>query len=191
MELGDFVKGQAKALSDIMAAQYVVAYNKGIAAKLRQQDLAMIKNTAQPTMMHGAGSKVNAQPLGFTDNVDYESLVTGGKVNRKKKANKWLDFSSKAIDVALDKAEKAKQLAGAGKKSGKISRKKKADQWLDFSSKAIDLGLEKGEKAKHLAGAGAPRRPSAWVIHVKAYAANHGVSYKDAMSAARATYKKM
>jgi hypothetical protein len=30
---------------------------------------------------------------------------------------------------------------------------------------------------------------SAWITHVKAYAAKHGVSYKDALKAARATYR--
>jgi hypothetical protein len=32
-------------------------------------------------------------------------------------------------------------------------------------------------------------RASAWISHVKAYAAKHGVSYKDALKAARATYR--
>jgi hypothetical protein len=30
---------------------------------------------------------------------------------------------------------------------------------------------------------------SAWIQHVKAYAAKHGVSYKDALKSARATYR--
>ena len=33
-------------------------------------------------------------------------------------------------------------------------------------------------------------KTSSWIEHVKAYAAKHGVSYKDAMSAAKASYKK-
>jgi len=227
--LQKFTDEQARFITDAQAEQYKIAYNRGVAAILRKQELNMIHNTVQPTMM-GGGSKANAMPLGFTDNVDYQALVTGGKISRSKKAAKWLDFSSKAIDVGLSKAARAKDLAGSGKKSGKISRSKKADKWLgfvgdtldvglekaskakeiagsgtksgkisrtnkaakwlDFTSNALDVGLSKAAKVKDMAGSGAPRKPSAWILHVKAYAAKHGVSYKDAMSAARATYKK-
>ena len=48
--------------------------------------------------------------------------------------------------------------------------------------KSVGLGKEKKEKKA--------RKPSRWVEHVKAYAKEHGVSYKEAMSKAKATYKK-
>jgi hypothetical protein len=39
--------------------------------------------------------------------------------------------------------------------------------------------------------AGKPKRaPSAWIMHVKKYREEHGGLYKDAMKAAKATYKK-
>ena len=51
------------------------------------------------------------------------------------------------------------------------------------------LVVDKAEVS--LAGAGKPKRPpSKWILHVKAYREKHGGSYKDAMKAAKATYKK-
>jgi hypothetical protein len=50
---------------------------------------------------------------------------------------------------------------------------------------------EPTDEAKVLkAGAKKPRAASAWVSHVKAYAKEHGISYKAAMSAAKPSYKK-
>jgi hypothetical protein len=50
---------------------------------------------------------------------------------------------------------------------------------------------EPADEAKVLkAGAKKPRAASAWVSHVKAYAKEHGISYKAAMSAAKPSYKK-
>jgi hypothetical protein len=37
---------------------------------------------------------------------------------------------------------------------------------------------------------GKERKPSPWIAHVKAYAAQHGLSYKEAMSQAKSTYKR-
>jgi hypothetical protein len=37
---------------------------------------------------------------------------------------------------------------------------------------------------------GKERKPSPWIAHVKAYAAEHGLSYKEAMSQAKSTYRK-
>jgi hypothetical protein len=48
----------------------------------------------------------------------------------------------------------------------------------------------KGKVKEELVGAGAKRPPSKWILHVKAYAKDHNVSYKEAMSAARPSYKK-
>ena len=50
---------------------------------------------------------------------------------------------------------------------------------------------EPADEAKVLkAGAKKPRAASAWVSHVKAYAKEHGISYKAALSAAKPSYKK-
>jgi hypothetical protein len=37
---------------------------------------------------------------------------------------------------------------------------------------------------------GKERKPSPWIAHVKSYAAQHGLSYKDAMTQAKASYKR-
>jgi len=226
--LQKFTDEQARFITDAQAEQYKIAYNRGVAAILRKQELNMIHNTVQPTMM-GGGSKANAMPLGFTDNVNYQALVTGGKkkVNRLKKANQWTEYASDLFDTGLDKAKKVESLGAGisgGKKNkvnrlkkanqwtsyasdlfdtgidkakkvealgaGKVNRKKKADQWTAYASDLFDTGLDKAVKVKSLAGSGAPRKPSAWIVHVKAYAAKHGVSYKQALKEASATYKK-
>jgi hypothetical protein len=53
---------------------------------------------------------------------------------------------------------------------------------------------EKGKKDKKYVekkGVERPVRPAnPWVAHVKAYQAQHGCSYKEAMMGAKATYKK-
>jgi hypothetical protein len=226
--LQKYTDEQARFITDAQAEQYKIAYNRGVAAILRKQELNMIHNTVQPTMM-GGGSKANAMPLGFTDNVDYQALVTGGKkkVNRLKKAKAWTDYSSDLFDTGLSKAkaveslgmgisggkkkkvnrlkkanqwtsyasdlfdtglEKAKKVEALG--AGKVNRKKKADQWTAYASDLFDTGIDKAKKVKSLAGSGAPRKPSAWILHVKKYAAEHNVSYKQAMKEASATYKK-
>ena len=46
------------------------------------------------------------------------------------------------------------------------------------------------KKLKKIDGGKKARAPSAWVAHCKAYAKQHGCSYKEAMSKAKATYKK-
>ena len=65
------------------------------------------------------------------------------------------------------------------------------------------LGKKKAKKAKKeggmlktlmpgssFSGGKKKREPNAWIKHVQAYAKEHGVSYKDAIKQARASYKK-
>ena len=75
----------------------------------------------------------------------------------------------------------------AGKPSEFLELPKKAKKWTGFASDLVDLGLD---KVKKIEGAGKPKKPSAWIAHVKAYAAEHQVPYKQAMMEAKTTYKK-
>ena len=51
--LQKFTDEQARFITDAQAEQYKIAYNRGVAAILRKQELNMIHNTVQPTMMGG------------------------------------------------------------------------------------------------------------------------------------------
>ena len=73
-------------------------------------------------------------------------------------------------------------------------------KWLPRPSEISDtvgsvVGIPKGITSGLLRTVGLgkakkPRKPSAWIEHVKAYSKEHGVSYKQAMSEAKASYKK-
>ena len=70
--------------------------------------------------------------------------------------------------------------------------------WLPKPSEVADtvagaVGIPKGATSGLLKSIGLgkkPRKPSAWICHVKDYAKANGCSYKEAMSRAKATYKK-
>lgn len=104
-----------------------------------------------------------------------KKLKSGGKVNRLNKAKKWTGFvQDDIVSAGLDNAKKA-----VGVYSG-------------YNKAKMGLGMPKKVKAAHatLEG-GAKKRPaSAWIQHVKKYAGDHNVSYKEAMSKAKASYKK-
>ena len=128
------------------------------------------------------------------------------KINRVKKAKKWLGFVDSALSTGEKHASTVKDIAGpmmmaAGISGGKVNRVKKAKKWLNFVDDALSTGEKHASTVKSIAGAGKPpkgpgpvagpaRKPSAWIAHVKAYAAEHGMPYKEAMSQAKATYKK-
>jgi hypothetical protein len=230
--------------SDLMMLK---AYNKGVAAALAASELHASYAFPDPTRfpdgfkMKGGGSDGYSVGPGSVDNAEYSSLVvggccscgggmSGGKVNRLKKAKKWLDFADSAlgvgekhvsavkslagagmsggkkkvnrvkkakkwlgfVDSALGVGEKhaeaAKEIVGAGISGGKVNRVKKAKKWLDFADSALGVGEKHVSAVKSLAGGA--RKPSAWIAHVKSYASEHGIPYKEAMSKAKATYKK-
>ena len=237
--------------SDLMMLK---AYNKGVAAALAASELHASYAFPDPTRfpdgfkMKGGGSDGYSVGPGSVDNAEYSSLVTGGccrcgaggmsggvgisggkKVNRLKKAKKWLDFADSALGVGEKHASAAKEIAGAGMSGGKkVNRVKKAKKWLGFVDSALGVGEKHAEAAKEIAGAGisggkvnrvkkakkwldfadsalgtaekhasvvkslagGARKPSAWIAHVKSYASEHGIPYKEAMSKAKATYKK-
>jgi hypothetical protein len=213
-----YVDEQSSFMGQFNEQDMLRAYNKGVASALRQAELRMMYSTPQPTMIGGGASAYRTGP-GYVDNVDYGALATGGKVNRMKKAKKWTGFASDLVDLGLDKVGKVAAVAEGGKvnrmkkakkwtgfasdlvdlgldkvgkaaavaEGGKVNRLKKAKKCTGFASDLVDLGLD---KVKKIEGAGKPKKPSAWIAHVKAYAAEHQVPYKQAMMEAKTTYKK-
>ena len=110
-----------------------------------------------------------------------KKLKSGGKVNRLKKAKKWTGFvQDDIISKGLDNAKKA---------VGVYSGYNKAKMGLGMSKKSVDDAHKMLGAGRKKPGA-AKRPPSAWIQHVKKYASDHNVSYNEAMSKAKASYKK-
>jgi hypothetical protein len=90
------------------------------------------------------------------------------------------------------------QLVGRGEHEGQDGSGFLGINWLPRPSEIADtvagaVGIPKGITSGLLKTVGLgkkPRKPSAWITHVKAYAKEHGCSYKEAMSRGKDTYKK-
>jgi hypothetical protein len=138
-------------------------------------------------------------------NAPYDEMqVFGGKVNRLKKAKRWLGFAKSLVPKSISDALEDKAVGMIGRVGGKVNRLKKAKRWLGFTKslvpKSISDALEHqavgmiGKMGGRRIGSTNSRvggkRVSAWIQHVKAYQQAHGCSYKDAMMGAKATYKK-
>ena len=139
-------------------------YNKGIANRLRMQEQAMQARLPfkEPQQLSGGVRASNSIVAGttaegpstlavggrafrtFTGN---EKPSQGGKISRIKKANKWLDFSKKAVGDAFDVAS----MAGMGS-GGKVSRIKKANKWLDYSKGVVGDAFDIYDQAKARGG---------------------------------------
>ena len=81
--------------------------------------------------------------------------------------------------------------AGAKKAQETKLKKKIAVMEKNIKEAKIKLKAEKAKKVKKApVKAKAKKRNSNWIDHVKAYQLKHGVSYKEALQEASATYKK-
>jgi len=96
----------------------------------------------------------------------------------------WTKYTSNTIDDVLDKAERVKAISGGGKMKKSALSSTKA--WTQYASSTIDDGLHKAELVKAISGGGSKL---AWIPYVKKYAADHNVSYKEALSKASVGYK--
>ena len=92
------------------------------------------------------------------------------------------------------------QLVGRGEQDEQDGGKFLGINWLPRPSEISDtvgsvIGIPKGVSSGLLRTVGLgkekkPRKPSAWIAHVRSYAKEHGCTYKEAMSRAKETYKK-
>ena len=233
----------------------------------------------QPEMIFNPARESPYVQAGNSGSYPSPELLSGGKVNRLKKARRWRNFGRNTVSDAIDLADKAltvkdkhdpkSQILDAGLEmaddmngSGLKSKVKKArskakkvvddvEDYVEDKAKVVKKRATRGVKrvvnkakddiesqgkkvvkkakkavddvdksvvrrakktvdkvkgdvegvvkevksrakktGKALSGGGVPRRPSAWISHVKAYASEHGISYKEALSKAKATYKK-
>lgn len=113
-----------------------------------------------------------------------QSLKKGGKVKKLKES---MDELIKKEDDAIRKAERRDKTLGSQRNLSTI-RERKLKQVADTMPSKHKATVAK--KKQSLKEGGQVKAPSAWMSHVKAYRAEHGGSYKDAMKGAKATYKK-
>jgi len=149
-------------------------YNKGIANRLRMQEQQMQTKLPfkEPQMLSGGVRASNSIIPGTTAEPP-STLAVGGRafrtftgnelpsqggVNRLKKANRYLDFSKKAIGDAFDVYDEAKKRGAlnmasmAGMGSGGVNRLKKANRYSDFSKKVTDDAFNIYDKVKARGG---------------------------------------
>lgn len=104
-----------------------------------------------------------------------------GKKSRAKKVcmpvDELVDEHKSLVKVLEDKSSKHQSLM----KAEASKQKKELAKYKKIESKKEDPIIKTARSAK---------APSAWIKHVQAYAKQHGCSYKEAMSKAKASYKK-
>ncbi len=114
------------------------------------------------------------------------------KVAKSKTAKKVGKVAKKVASKVLDEAQKSAGAAGAAGGVGlatAIGQPELAPTLAVVGKKVAEAAApEVRKEIKKKTGLG--RSPSKWVEHVKAYAKEHSIPYKKAMSEARATYKK-
>jgi type III secretion system FlhB-like substrate exporter len=148
--------------------------------------------------------------MGLKEDIDAAEAAAKSAVKGK---GKLKDLVIKTAASALAKKYKLKPAAAVapapeapapevgGKKKGKTGSalfKQKGQYPIELKqSEPLSADMlrktdyEPADESKVLkAGAKKPRAASAWVAHCKAYAKEHGISYKAAMSAAKPSYKK-
>lgn len=126
-----------------------------------------------------------------------EVITTGGRQNRQKKTGfaKFVrtvgravkplgKYTSPVMDALTDRAVKE---IGGKRKKGLAKSLKNIGQFLKPIAKYADP-VAQALSQRAVKEIGGKRPPNPWIMHVKAYAAQHGVSYKQAMSEARASY---
>ena len=145
-------------------------YNKGIAQRLRMQQIKMDKNLPfkEPQMLGGvrfsntilAGTTAE-QPStlavggrAFRRFTGEETPAEGGKINRLKKSKRWLGFTKSAINDGLDLFKKGKSIVG-GKKfnliretKGLIKKGKRLYEKTPVIKGIVDFGVNELKKNK-------------------------------------------
>ena len=131
------------------------------------------------TTGHSLGAKL-AETVGQNS----KEVITYNKPTTLENVRPWKRISSKQTDVRTSN-DPVSLLAGWQRGQNKI-KTIRSDTWNPLTAHNTDQLAKMGDT--HV-GNGV-RGPSRWVAHVKQHAAQYGVSYGEAMKAARATYKR-
>jgi hypothetical protein len=110
------------------------------------------------------------------------SLVGGGRKVKRMNAPPAVKKALKSVGKQTVKALGSIGQDGLDVATG--TSHKLAEKAPDLIADAVVQAAMSGGSEKQ------KRKPSAWIQHVKAYAKTHNLSYKDAMSQAKASYHK-
>ena len=190
-----FVYGFTKPLevgADI--ATKVVPIAKKVAPLLAAAGKSDLDKAKESLQKYVDGKKKTKPTKKHLDLLEQHGVISktqeAGKVNRLKKAKKWTDYSVDTASKGLDLAEKGMKVFGGTGYSvsgGKVNRLKKAKRWTGYAVDTASKGLDLAEKATKI---GSAKKTSPWIVHVKKVAETQGISYKDALKVASASYKK-
>ena len=101
---------------------------------------------------------------------------TSGGINHLKKATKWRNYAVDTAKMGIDLFKHGKNALG-----GRTSGGRHNHQMIQ------DMSFLPKPKTARATGYGRPANP--WIQHVKAYQAQHGCSYKEAMKLAKHSYR--
>jgi hypothetical protein len=170
--------------------------DKGLTIRAKHDPRAQ----AQKSISKAFGGKVNRLKkakrwTGFTvdtlnDGLDLvdKGLTIRAKHDPRAQAQKSIskafggNVSKKRLETAINKLES--YMSGIGPKPTKLQME------LLQKMGVIEEGVKTAKKSVKKASMSAKKAPSAWVQHVQKYARDHNISYKDAMSKARSSYKR-
>jgi hypothetical protein len=170
--------------------------DKGLTIRAKHDPRAQ----AQKSISKAFGGKVNRLKkakrwTGFTvdtlnDGLDLvdKGLTIRAKHDPRAQAQKSIskafggNVSKKRLETAINKLES--YMSGVGPKPTKLQME------LLQKTGVIEEGVKTAKKSVKKASMSAKKAPSAWVQHVQKYARDHNISYKDAMSKARSSYKR-
>jgi hypothetical protein len=134
---------------------------------------ALSGSSIEPSIVGRKIKRMNAPPSNEPPN-----LIGGGRKVKRMNAPPQVKKALKSVGKATVKAA-----ASVGKDAlGVVTQT--SSQMAAKAPDMIESAVMSGGKEKTV------RKPSPWIEHVRSYAKQHNISYKDAMSAAKASYKK-
>jgi hypothetical protein len=179
--------------------------DKGLSIKQKYDPTAQAMNSAKH-MLGGKKKHVNRLKKGTAwRDFSYDTADMGLDL-----VDKGLSIKQKYDPAAQAQASISKALGGS-----RISKKRmetainKLEAYMSGTSKlkptklqmevlksagvlddAVDMKKSAKKAVKRATGGGMPKQPSPWIVHVQNYAKQHNIPYKEAMSKAKATYKR-
>lgn len=171
-------------------------YVKKMKADSAKKKAAKVAPVVAPVVASGKkkGGKVEPGMQFYPPTANYHegaSLGAGKRKGKKTGASLFKTPSVQPTDVkstpsSQDQIENVAALTEV-KGNGRKKRRTKAEMAAAKAGGAHPLIVKSEMQGVSVRGG---KKPSAWIAHCKAYAKEHNCSYKDAMKAAKASYKK-
>jgi hypothetical protein len=156
-------------------------------SSLKQLDLPIAASSNKRKMQ--VVDKVPKKYAATTQASGYPSVMNGNVVGFR--AEPSVAVGGRQVKRAHNPPAVKKALKSVGKAVVKAGTSVGNDALGVVTQTSSQMAAQAPDKLTQMAmSGGKERKPSPWIAHVKAYAAQHGLSYKDAMSQAKASYKK-